>query len=36
MADPLLGIPEGLYPDLDAAMNAVATRLGGACEKWVP
>lgn len=36
MADPLLGVPEGPYPDLDAAMNAMATRIGGTCEKWVP
>ncbi len=36
MVDPLLGMSEGPYSDLDAAMNAVATRIEGICKKWVP
>jgi len=35
-AGPLFGIDEGPYPDLEAAMSAVAARIGGTCEKWVP
>jgi hypothetical protein len=35
-ADPLSGIDEDLYSDLDAAMGAMSTRIEGRCEKWVP
>lgn len=34
--DPLTGVNEGPYPDLDAAMRAVADRIQGTCVKWVP
>ncbi len=36
MVDPLRGPPEVPYSDLDATMNAVATRIEGTCKKWVP
>ena len=35
-ADPLAGVKEGPYPDLDAAMAAVAAQIQGTCVKWVP
>jgi hypothetical protein len=35
-ADPLSGIDEDLYPNLDAAMGAMSTRIEGRCEKWAP
>jgi hypothetical protein len=35
-AEPLTGVNEGPYPGLDAAMAAVAARIGGTCVRWVP
>jgi hypothetical protein len=35
-ADPLIGVSAGPYPDLGAAMSAVARKIGGTCEKWSP
>jgi hypothetical protein len=35
-ADPLAGVKEGPYPDLDAAMAAVAAQIQGTCVQWVP
>jgi hypothetical protein len=35
-SEPRIGVKEGPYVDLDAAMSAIADQLNGTCEKWSP
>lgn len=35
-SEPLAGVKEGPYTDLDTAMSAIADQLDGTCQKWSP
>jgi hypothetical protein len=35
-AEPLIGVKPGPYPDLGAAMSAVAQQIKGTCRLWSP